>query len=250
MWKNGVIPAILAALLAQPLPAQGPAPASLQDVLGKYYQAVGGLENWKAVHSMRLAGKMSFGQGFEAPITITAKRPAMARVEFTIQGMTGIQAFDGQTAWMLLPFMGKSEAELMPPDEAKAMEEQSEFDSPLIDYQEKGHQLELLGLEEVEGTPAYKIRITLRNGNIRYYYLDAGAFLPIKTEGKRVFQGVERDFEGIISDYKDIGGGLLLPHSLENRIQGAPAGQVITLEKIELNPAVEDSIFKMPARKG
>ncbi len=194
-----------------------------------------------------MTGKMTMGPGMEAPFKMTFKRPKKSRLEFTMQGMTGIQAFDGETAWAVMPFLGKDDPEVMAEDQAKNMEEQADFDGPLVDWEEKGHQVELVGVEETEGTEAVKLKVTLANGDIRYHFLDSEYYITIKQEGSTTIQGNETEFEVILSDYKEIG-GLMLPHSIEQKVKGAPEGQVITIENIELNQEVSDADFKMPEK--
>jgi hypothetical protein len=166
-------------------------------------------------------------------------------MEFTFQGMTGVQAYDGKKAWMSMPFMGKKDPEAMPPEEAKSVAEQADFDGPLMDYKEKGNTVELVGKEQVEGADAYKLKVTLKSGDVRYYFLDAETFLDIKVEAKRMIRGTEVEGESYIGDYKDVG-GMMVAHSIENGAKGSPQRQKIVIEKIEVNPAVSDSLFAMP----
>ena len=77
-----------------------------------------------------------------------AKRPNKSRTEFTVQGMTGMQAYDGKNAWMVMPFMGKKDPEAMPAEGTKLVAEESDFDGPLVDWKEKGHKVELVGKEQ------------------------------------------------------------------------------------------------------
>ncbi len=229
------------ALLAAPAQAQ-----DLDEVLTNYYEAIGGLDAWQSVQSLRMTGTMMMGgMGVEAPFTVMAKRPRKARLEFTFQGMTGIQAFDGETAWMLMPFTGSTEPEEMPADMSKNLKEQADIDGPLIGYEEEGHQVELLGMEETEGTQAYKLKVTLKSGDVQYYYLDSEYFIPIRVEGTRMQQGRTVEFETIISDYKPVD-GLMVAHSIEARPKGAPAGQTVTIDQVELNVELADSLFTMP----
>lgn len=218
---------------------------TVDEVLAAHFDALGGIDRLKAVKTARLTGTMSMGPGGEVPFLMVFARPRKARMEFTMQGMTGIQAYDGETAWMIMPFMGSSDPQVMAEDQAKSMIEQADFDGPLMDWQEKGHQLELLGLEETEGTEAYKIKITLKNGDVRYHYLDSERFVIIKQEGKTIVQGNEMQFETILSDYKEVG-GLMFPHSILSRPQGAPEGQAVTIEKVELDIELADDYFSMP----
>lgn len=242
MVRSGVILAAFGALLAAPVQAQD---MTVQDILNNYYEASGGLDNLKSVQSMTVTGKLTGGQGFEAPFTRYAKRPNLLRMEFTVQGMTGVQGYDGETAWMHMPFMGQTAPEVMAPDMATAFEEEADIDGPLVDYAEKGHQIEYVGEDEAEGAEVYKLKLTRENGDVTYFYMDAEYFLVIVTEAKRTIQGNEMEFTTVISDYKDVG-GLMIPHSFEVRGQG-PMGQTILIEQVELNTEIDDELFKMPA---
>lgn len=230
------------------LVATGASAQSLDEVLAKYAEARGGLGKVKALKSLRMTGTMTVGPGLEAPITMEMKRPKNMRLEFTLQGMTGVQAFDGQTAWAIMPFMGKKDAEALPEDQAKMAEEQADFDGVLIDYKEKGHTVELVGKEPVEGTDAYKLKVTLKGGDVRYVYLDAEYFLEIRTEGTRTVRGSQVDFEASIGDYKEVD-GLMFAHSIESGAKGSPQKQKMTVTTIELNPDLDDARFKMPAKQ-
>src|SRR3990172_1784821 len=84
---------------------------TVDQVIAKYHEAAGGLDQFKAVNSMRVTGRMTLGQGIEAPFTRLTQRPNKVRVDFTLQGLTGTQAYDGQTGWMFMPFMGQASAE-------------------------------------------------------------------------------------------------------------------------------------------
>lgn len=239
-------PLLLAAwgtLYVVPLAAQ-----SADEVVAKYYQAAGGLDKFKAVNSMRISGRMTLGQGMEAVFTRITKRPKFVRLDFTLQGVTATQAYDGQTAWMFVPFMGQSAPEVMPADLAKGMDEEADFDGPLVGYKERGIQVELVGQEPVEGTNTYKLKVTLKNGDVTYYFMDAEGYLPIRTESKRTMQGREFNIVTTLGDYKPEG-GLVVPHSIEVSGQG-PGSQGFVIEKVELNPTLKDDDFKMPPKPG
>ena len=220
---------------------------TVDEVIAKNVEAKGGMEKLRALKSMRLTGKMSMG-GMEAPFTMLKQRPESMRLEFTIQGLTGVQAYDGSAGWMVMPFLGKKDPEPMPGDMLKQMKEQADFDGPFIDYQKKGHTVELLGKEEIEGTPAYKLKLVTKEGAESTVYLDADSFLEIKMEAKQKVQGQEIEGETTFGNYQEVD-GMLFPYSIEMKAKGAPAGQAITVEKIELNPTFGADLFAMPAAK-
>jgi len=235
----------LAWLVVGTLVAVAASAQSADEIIEKYISAKGGREKLKAVQTIRMTGKMDIGGGASAPFTTEMKRPHKVRTEFTLQGMTGTQAFDGTTGWMVMPFMGKKDPEPMSADDLKGIEDQADFEGALVDYKAKGHQVELLGKENVDGTPAWKLKLTKKNGDVSYVYLDADAYLEVKEEGKRTMRGQEVEFESTMGDYKTVD-GIVFPFSLQAKPKGAPAGMTLTFEKVEINPAVDDSRFVMP----
>src|SRR3954454_20855336 len=119
---------LLAGLTAAAVQAQ-----TADEIINKHLTARGGKDKIKAVQSARMTGKMVMGQGMEAPVTMELARPNKMRMEFTIQGMTGVQAFDGKGGWSVMPFMGKTEPEAMSTDDIKQAEDQADMDGRLVD---------------------------------------------------------------------------------------------------------------------
>jgi hypothetical protein len=241
--------ALVAGLLSVAAHAQtapsAPSTLSVDEIIAKNVEARGGMDKLKAVKTLRMTGKMVMGQGMEAPFTLEMVRPKKMRMEFTFQGMTGIQAYDGASGWAVMPFMGKKEPEPVAGDDLKNMEDQADFEGPLVDYKEKGHQVELIGKEDLEGTPAYKLKVTKKNGDVEYHYVDAEQFLELKVEGKQKVRGQEIEGESTLGDYKEVG-GLVFPFSMQSKQKGAPGGMTMTIDKIEINPDVAASRFDMP----
>lgn len=226
------------------LPA-GLSAQTVDELIQKHIQATGGYEKWKSLKTMKISGTIQM-QGMEMPFIRYSKRPNKLRIEATMQGQTIVQAYDGKTAWWIFPFMGSTEPQRMPKDQAEDIIEQADFDGPLIDYKKKGNKIELLGKEDVEGTEAYKLKVTLKNGQVIYTYLDSEYFLEIKQTAKRVRQGNELAVSSVFGDYKEVD-GLLLPHSIF--IQAGPQTTNLTIEKVEFNVDLDDDIFVMPAGK-
>lgn len=234
--------AALAVVLFVALPV---AAQTADDIINKNLQAMGGKDKLKAVQSVRMTGTLTVGPGMEAPVTLEMKRPNMMRMDFTLQGMTGSQAYDGTSGWSLMPFGGSTAPQPMSADDAKLAAEQADMDGPLMDYKDKGHTVELLGKEQVEGADTYKLKLTKKDGTITVYYIDAEQFLVIKQEAKRVIRGAELETETIVGDYKAVN-GLMMAHSIDGGAKGQPARQKLTVSKIEINVPIEDARFKMP----
>lgn len=230
-----------ALLLSAPATAQ-----TADEIVAKFIKTVGGMERIQAVKSLRRTGKFTGGGGFEAQLVEENKRPNLVRQEFSIQGMTGVTAYDGRAGWKIEPWNGKKDAEPLGEEEMKGIVEDSDLDGPLVNYQQKGVRVEYAGTDEVEGTDAYKLKVTLANGDVRFYYMDTEYFVPIKIDTKRMVRGAEREYETILGDYKEVA-GWYLPFSIESGVKGSPFRQKITYEKIEANVALDDSRFRQPA---
>ena len=217
-------------------------------IVNKYITAVGGLDKILAVKTLKYTGKSSVS-GMEISFVQTYKRPAMVLSEFTIQGMVVKQAYDGSKGWYINPLMGKKDPDLMPKDAEKATLKQADFDGEIVNYKEKGNKIELLGKEDLEGSPVFKIKLTDKDSNTTNYYFDADSYLIVKTTDKIKFDTKEITSESSLSNYK-VMDGVMRPLSIEVKSPDNPMGSMkITIEKVETNFPLEDSFFKMPESK-
>ncbi len=219
------------------------------EVIAKYISTVGGKDRIAAVTSLRRTGKFTGGGGFEAGVLEMNARPNHVRQEFAIQGMTAVNAYDGKNGWKIDPFEGKKDAESLSEEELKSIIEDSDLDGPLVNYAQKGNKVELMGKETVEGSEAWKIKVTTPAGDVRNYFIDTSTNVPIKIETRRMVRGAEREYETVLGDYKDVN-GWYLPFSIENGVKGNPNRQKVTYSKIEANVPMADGIFVRPGTPG
>jgi outer membrane lipoprotein-sorting protein len=243
MLKQALGALALAVLVTVPAFAQ-----TADDIIAKNQEAQGGLAKLKAVQSVRMTGKMTIGPGMEAPIVLEMKRPRQMRIDIAIQGMTITQAYDGTTGWMINPMSGRTDPEAVPSDMVKLLDEQADMDGPLMDYKAKGNTVELLGTEKAEGADCYKLKLTLKNGDIRTFYIDKDSYLLVKQESKTMMRGSEQLGDTIVGDYKEVS-GLVMAYSIDAGQAGQPVRQKMTIDKIEVNVPIENARFTMPVKK-
>jgi hypothetical protein len=224
------------------------APAqTVDDIIAKNVQAHGGLDKLRSINSLRITAKYSEGS-FRADSLQENKRPDKVRQEFILQGMAGIQAYDGKVGWQITPWSGRKDPELMSQDDLKGLIVASDLDGPLVDYKSKGHQAELLGHDSVEGTDCFKIKLTLKNGDVRYYYLDTDSFLELKVEIQTSVRGTLQESEMYYGDYEQVN-GIYYPFAIEQAEKGSSSRSQISVQKIEQNVPLEDTYFTMPVVK-
>lgn len=221
---------------------------TIEQIVQKHTEALGGTDKLKAIQTVTLTGKASLmGGQIEAPVTIKIKRPESMRMEMSVQGQNFVQAFDGSTAWVVNPFMGSPDPQKSDEDDTKAARDDADFiDGSLVDYKARGSKLELMGKEDVDGGPAYKIKVTKKGGTVEYEFIDAKTFLEVKSSGKRKQMGQEIDYVSTPSDYKAVN-GVMMAYKLSQTANGNPAMD-LTVEKVEVNTPIEDSIFHMPEK--
>lgn len=236
---------VLLVILGLALFAASASAQTADEIISKYIKTIGGMEKIQAIRSTRSVGRYNGGGGFEAVITEEHKRPNMVREEFSLQGLTGVNAYDGQSGWKIEPWNGKKDPEPLGEEEMKSILEDADFDGPLVNYQEKGNRVEFVGMDQFEGTETYKLKVTLKNGDERYYFLDTDSYVPIKIEIKRFVRGAPQEYEVALGDYKQVA-GVYMPFSLESGQKGSQNRSKVTWEKIEANVDLSDSRFTKP----
>jgi hypothetical protein len=234
---------IMAALVLAPLASA----QTVDEIIARNIQAHGGLDKLRLVQTRRESATFSSGS-FKAGVLLQNKRPDKVREEFIIQSLAEVRAYDGKTGWRVSPFGGRRDPEVMSQDDTKSLEVESDMDGPLVNYKGKGHKAELMGHDSVEGTDCYKIKLTLKNGDIRTYYLDTDSFLEIKLETQTVIRGAIQESETYYGDYEEVG-GIYYPLETQEGQKGQTERSTITVEKVEPNVPIDDAIFSMPAVK-
>src|SRR5256884_3792445 len=218
-----------------------------EELVNKNIQAKGGLEKIKTITSVSMTGKFEGGGGFTAKVSQENKRPNLVRETFSLQGMTAISAYDGSTAWRIQPFGGHKDPELMGEDALRDLLLDADFDGPLVDYKEKGNTMEYLGHDEVDGDDALRLKVTLKNGDIIYYYLDPDTYLEIRKEVQEFIRGSVRENVTDLGSYKPVG-GVMFPFSVAGGPKNDPSSwQNVTYKTIEANIPLANSDFALPA---
>jgi len=90
-----VFKTLLAALLLPILPVSG---TSLEKVLQKHAEALGGHENLQRINTVYVEGTIEFG-GMAGKTTVYSKSPDKYRIDLVLPIMSQIQACDGDDCW-------------------------------------------------------------------------------------------------------------------------------------------------------
>jgi len=216
------------------------------EIVTKVLAARGGLEKAKAVQTERITGTIYFNPELYGPFVAEFKRPGKMHNEVTIQSKTVVRSFNGKDAgWVINPFVGKNVPEPMSAEDIKDAVNEADFDGPLVDAKAKGNTIELTGTEKVEGRDAYVLKVTHKDGQVSSYSFDTKTFLLSKWSGGDSVNGEAVTRETLFHDYRDVG-GLKFAFELVSNTPGADVTQRIVVEKIELDPQIDEARFGKP----
>ena len=242
------------AILVLGLPLASPASGQTADELvAKNLVARGGAAKLDALKALRLTGKVRFPGDFELTYQETRTRgPAsdLVRVDMAVQGLTIMQAYDGAGGWRVNPFQGRRDSERMSADEARSMADSALLSGPLHNAKKAGSTISYLGREDFDGTNAYKLKVTERDGDEFVYLLDPDTMLEIKMTETRRLRGSPVITEYELGDYEQVG-GVYFPMSIETWGQGNPNQRSrIMIASAEANPNVNAQLFADPGSAG
>jgi Outer membrane lipoprotein-sorting protein len=228
--------------------AQAPATLGVEQIVDRNVAARGGLAAWRAVTTLTIAGELDAGgkPNHALPFVLKEKRPRKSRFEIVFKDQTSVQVYDGAQGWKVRPFLNRSEVESYTPAEAKSAAAEQDLDGPLVDFAAKGTHIALAGTESVEGHPAYKLQLTLKNGDKRNLWVDAGSFLELKMEGEpRKLDAKMHKVAVYFRDYKTEH-GITTPRLQETAVEGAKQPYKMTITRVAVNEPMDDSLFQKP----
>ena len=212
---------------------------NVDDLIARNLQARGGAAKLQAVQTMKQTAHVTI-QNMSGTITVYGKRPNLVRQEIVVSGQKIVNAYDGTTAWSINPLLGSSEPKAVTGPQADDIKLQADFDSPLVNYKAKGSELEFVGLETLGTRQVNHLKLTSKEHRVQHLYLDAQTNLEVKIVGETQMGPLENE----LSDYREIQ-GLKLPFTMKTLSAGTVVGQII-VDSVELNPKIDDAIFKMP----
>jgi len=207
------------------------------EIIKKHLEAIGGLDNWKKVQSLKMTGSIN-AQGQELIITRTVVQNKAYRMDLTIAGMENYQIVTTTEGWNFFPVGGQTKPEAMTADEVKESATELDLQGPLVNYKEKGITVTYLGKDDIEGTECYKLKVTYKDGKETTMCFDASNYYMIREVQKMKANGKEMEMTMNFSNFKKIDGGIVMPMTL-----GTEQGNVI-LKTIEINPKLDDATFK------
>ena len=232
--KKLIISAPLAGMLVM---SQYATAQSVDDIVTKYIDALGGKEKLMSLKTLKMEGNMNV-QGADLTITSTKSHMAGFRLDIEVMGTSNYQIVNSTKGTAFWPIRGMSTPEDMSADQFKSYFNQLDIQGPLVNYKEKGIQVEFSGTEKTGGSDTYKLKITYKNGVVANYFIDMKTNRLVKTTSKVSVNGQEMEVETSYSDYRQNADGYWFAYTMTTT-QGT-----VNYDKITTNMPVEESLFK------
>jgi outer membrane lipoprotein-sorting protein len=212
---------------------------SLEEIVKKYGE-VNMKDKIAAASTIKITAKMSM-MGMELPMEMWMKNPNKIKTVVSFNGQEIISTFDGEKGYSINPMSGSADAVEMTPDQVKQTMNSNVFQNQLSSFQKAG-KLKLLGEENVNEKPAFKLQADLGDGNTSDMFIDKASYLLVKTSSTVTAEGTTVTSDTYPSDYKETN-GVLLPMKTTISTQGME--MVLVYDKVEVNIPIEDSVFKL-----
>jgi hypothetical protein len=224
-----------AGFAADPLP-------SAESVLDRYVQVTGGKQAYDKRKTEIAHGTLEYTSlGIKGTITRYAAEPDKYYASLDIEGLGKVEmGVNGQVAWENSALLGprvKSGVE-----RAEAIREGSM--NSTLNWRKLYPKVQNAGIESIDGEDCYKVIMTPAEGQpmIGYYQKKSG--LQVKITTVSTTQMGDIPVELIASDYKDFG-GIMEPAKVTQK--AGPQEFTITLDSVEVNPAIPPDRFALPA---
>jgi hypothetical protein len=222
---------------------------SADEVINKYFSATGGIDKWNKVNTIKTTGYYVMGPGMNAPVSeVQINKPFLGHYnDFTWQGMTNKSSMRADSGWSYNPFGGKRETDPMSAEQIRRNKIEADPQGLLLNYKARGFNVDYLGVDDMEGTEVYKIRLTTKEGDMIYYYFDAETYYLLKTSSRFKFKDKEDKASVTFSDFRKTDYGIVLPFAAQQvDDEGAEQGGPVVVTKIEVNSPLDLSVFDKP----
>jgi outer membrane lipoprotein-sorting protein len=230
-------------LLCAPTLARSQTPP-VEQIISNAITARGG-DRIARVKDQRFVGQISFGSDALQRFVVEIARGGKIREEIGDPGAVMVRTSNGKTGWVLDPAHGVKEPKARTADDLKNAAASSDLDGPLIGYREKGNRVELAGIDTVKGSPAYRLKITMKDGQERVDDVDCSTFLEVRWQGVVHGPSGETVYESYFDHYRRVN-GVMYAFEITSGVKGEPPNQHIVLSQVQLGDPVDDARFGKP----
>jgi hypothetical protein len=224
---------------------------SLDELISRHTLARGGAEAIESVRSIEIRLRI-VEPTFHVDGRYVATREGRMRIDILQDGQhVFTEALDGEHGWSWSP--GAASPTEGSAQGNAALRHGMEFPFKLYglhELQRRGHRLDLLGMQMLDGIDYYQLQLTLDDGFQVQYFLNPESWLIERSREARALH-VDIDpepqwIETVFSDYRPTGGVLYPWHQVERKLDSGEVLSTGTVTAIEINPSLDVACFRAP----
>lgn len=211
---------------------------TVDEVIDKYINALGGKQKLKALRSIKIEGSLS-NQGTSLGLVTSIINGVGIRIEISVPNVgNGYQIITPTKGWSFMSFDGSPKPRELSAAELSASQAGIDLQGALFNYKQKGSKVELVGKEMVDSLNCFKLKITFKSGDIKYYFIDDQQYQRVKLLATEMVNGVPTESVTVYSDFKRTPEGYLFPYTQVSRTG------TLQIKQVTINPAIKATIFK------
>ncbi|WP_421919069.1 hypothetical protein [Marinifilum sp.] len=216
-----------------------------EEIISKHITAHGGKDKWAKVKALKISGRFT-AFSLEKEFTCYKTKCGAYYADLYLGEKHVFEGFNGKCGWTIDPWQEIDYARNINASETNVFKQKAEFFTPFLNYKERGHKVEYLGKENVDGLEMFVIELTREDGKSEKWYLDTNTYLEYKCEAPWVDFAQSVPAEMYYDDFREVD-GLIIPFFIERIFW--QRDRITQIENIEVNPKVDTSLFAMPKRK-
>ena len=179
---------------------------SLEEIVDKYTIA-NKLDNISNIKTLKITSKISM-RGMEMSMEMWMKNLNKIKTVTNMKGSEIVQVFDDEKGYIINSVRGSSKQVEMTTEQIEEIERSNYLRNSLKNFLDNG-QLTLIGEENVNGKPVYKIKAVLEKGIDLNMFIDKDSYLIIKNTAVTYQGGIPMTINFYPSDYTETNGVLL-----------------------------------------
>lgn len=207
-----------------------------ESIINKYIGEIGGREKLNKIEDKVMVLKGA-AEGMEINLTISQKAPnkLFQELDFSVGKQTTV--FDGEKGKV----EGMGQVQMLEGEQLEELKYQAKLNS-FLNYGKDGVELELKGIEEINGKDSYRMILTAATGKKYTHYYDVETGLKVREVSEITTPQGSFTQSIDLEDYQEVE-GVKYPFKLVQKM--GPRSVELKVESIKVNSGIADSMFEV-----
>lgn len=207
-----------------------------EELQKKYFDALGGKAKLSTLKNMYQEITMEV-MSMQVPSKMWIVFGEAMRQEIEVQGQKIVTFIGKDSGWTINPLMGSTSAQPLPAGAVKGYTAVLTPGGEFASFKENGYKVNVEGKEDINGKPAYKIKLS-KDSTDSFFFIDVATSYLVRSIIKADAMGQSAEIVTTFSDYKKTPDGFTFPYS--SVISNPMMGEIkATVTKLDINKTVD-----------